>query len=69
VGERRLAGASRPLPIRPGEGLLSDHTAGIQPANQELVFMPQSGLFADRKRGLSKHARVFPLNRWGATRK
>jgi hypothetical protein len=29
-----------PVAVRSGEGLLSDYTAGIQPAQRELVFMP-----------------------------
>jgi hypothetical protein len=31
-----------PVAVRSGEGLLSDYTAGIQPAQRELVFMLHS---------------------------
>ena len=31
-----------PVAARPPEGLLSRHIAGIRPAQQELVFMPQT---------------------------
>ena len=32
-----------PVAVRPGEGLITDHTAGIQLTKRELVFMPHSG--------------------------
>ena len=36
-----------PVAVRSGEGLLSDYTAGIQPAQRELVFMPPKLSFAE----------------------
>ena len=39
VGYRRVS----PVPGRPGEGPLTERTAGVQPAQSERVFMPLFG--------------------------
>ena len=37
VWNRRVS----PVAVRPGEGLLTERTAGVQPVRRERVFMPQ----------------------------
>jgi hypothetical protein len=39
VRNRRLS----PVAVPPGEGRLTEQTAGVQPAQSEQVFMPHSG--------------------------
>jgi len=42
VGKVRRRRVS-PVASRPGEGLLTERTAGVQPVRRERVFMPHSG--------------------------
>ena len=37
-----LPGAVSPVAVPPGEGLLTERTAGVQPVRRERVFMPRS---------------------------
>ena len=37
-----------PVAVPPGEGLLTERTAGVQPVRRERVFMPQTGHPATR---------------------
>jgi hypothetical protein len=43
-----------PVAVRPGEGLLTERTAGVQPVRRERIFMPHSGHSPKPIAGLSE---------------